>query len=295
VQGKEDAMGYQLTAAEREAYHEQGLVIPATRLSDGFFARIKATAEELIRDTADKPDFVSVAHVPKRPGVYDGVAGGENVFRIAIEPELLDLVEQVLGPDVILWGSSFWGKPARSGKKTQWHQDSNWWPMRPLVTCSIWISIDEASTENGCLRYVPGSHKWPVLPHFDESMQGVIGSSIAESMINDLDARNVELKPGEFSMHQANLVHGSEENRSNRRRAGLVIRYMPASSAFERDNAESIETASLMKTGDKVNYGSRPIWLVRGQNRNPANDFRVGHEPLADLDRLVEDLRAATV
>jgi hypothetical protein len=287
-------MGYKLTAAEVGAFNDDGLVVPAAALSAGLYERVRAAVEELIIATRDRPDYLGVAHIPKRPGVYDGVEGGEKIFRVAIDPELLDLVEQVLGPDVILWGSSMFGKPAGSGKRTQWHQDSHWWPMRPLVTCSVWMAVDESSRDNGCLQFIPGSHKWPVLPHLDEKSQGVIGNSIEQSMLDEMSLRLVELAPGRFSMHQANLVHGSEENRSARRRAGLVIRYMPATSHFDRGNAKSIEQASLMKTGDRVNYGTRPIWLVRGQNRHPDNDFQAGHEPLGDLDRMLEESRRAT-
>jgi hypothetical protein len=285
---------YRLTPAELQAFHQEGLVIPHTRLSPELHGRIREVVEGIIDRTGrEKPDFTLVAHVPLRPGVDEGAPDGDQVFRIATCPEVLDLVEQVLGPDIIFWGSSIFAKPAGVGKKVQWHQDSRWWPMRPLVTCTMWIAIDEATPENGCLRYIPGSHAWDVLPHLDEVEQGLLGSCIAEGMIDQEKARDIVLKPGQFSLHQANLVHGSEPNTSPRRRAGLVLRYMPASSHFDRADADHLAAVGVMKTGDVPRYGHRPIWLVRGENRHPGNDFAIGHQGLPDLDALAEAARRA--
>jgi ectoine hydroxylase-related dioxygenase (phytanoyl-CoA dioxygenase family) len=204
--------------------------------------------------------------------------------RLSAEELVLDLVEQVLGPDIILWGSSIFAKPPGVGKKVPWHQDSRWWPMRPIVNCTMWIAVDDSTPENGCLRYIPRSHKWDIMPHLDEIEQGLLGSSIDENLFRQEDTRDIVLTAGRFSLHQANLVHGSEVNVSSKRRAGLVLRYMPASSYFDRSDAKQIGNVGLMKTGGVPRYGHRPIWLERGENRRPGNDFRIGHERLEDLD-----------
>jgi hypothetical protein len=288
-------MGYTLTAEELAAFTDDGLVIPQYRLSDRLYEQAKAAVDQMIDELdAVGSEFALVAHLPRRPGVAGGSPGGEKVFRVAIEPEILDLVEAVLGPDLILWGSSLFAKPAGVGKRVQWHQDSNWWPMKPMVTATVWIAIDEASTDNGCLRFIPGTHLWPVLPHVDQTEDGLLGDCIQRSVLDGALPRDIVLEPGHFSIHQANLVHGSEPNVSTRRLAGLVLRYMPATALFDRSDAEEIEQGSLMKTGDTAKYGVRPIWLVRGENRHPGNDFVVGHEPLADLDDLVAAAREAS-
>jgi hypothetical protein len=278
---------YRLTPAEIDAFHASGLVVPQTRLSDGLHAEIKTVVETIIDKSAQqKPDFTLVAHVPLRPGVDEGAPDGERIFSIATRKEILDFVEQVIGPDIIFWGSSLFAKPAGTGKKVQWHQDSRWWPMRPLITCTMWIAIDETTPENGCLRYIPGSHAWDVMPHLDEVEQGLLGSSIAEDLIDPSSARDILLKPGQFSLHQASLVHGSEANTSPRRRAGLVLRYMPATSHFDRSDADHLAAVGVMKTGDVPRYGHRPIWLVRGVDRRTDNDFACGHQGLEDLDAM---------
>jgi hypothetical protein len=130
------------------------------------------------------------------------------------------------------------------------------------------------------------------MPHLDEREQGLLGAALAENLIKVYSPKDVVLKAGMFSLHQANLVHGSEPNVSPKRRAGLVLRYMPATSYFDRSDAEHIEKIGVMKTGDIPRYGHRPIWLVRGQNRHVRNDFTRGHEGLADLDAHVAQVRA---
>src|ERR1700692_764320 len=133
-------MGYTLSAEEIAAFADDGLATPQYRLSDRLYQQAKAAVDEMIVElSAASSEFALVAHLPRRPGVAGGSPGGEKVFRVAIDAEILDLVEAVLGPDLILWGSSLFAKPAGAGKRVQWHQDSNWWPMKPMVTCTVWI------------------------------------------------------------------------------------------------------------------------------------------------------------
>lgn len=287
-------MGYTLTPQELETYRRDGLVMPNTHLPDEAYQLAKRTVNGIIdRATENTREFTNVAHIPKRAGVPEGLDGGEEIFKLATSPAVVDFVEQCIGPDVVLWGTSIFAKPAGFGRAVQWHQDSNWWPMRPLVTCTMWLAIDDANVSNGCLRYIPGSHDWDVLPHLDEKAQGLLGSNIGQDLIDEKTARDVVLKAGQFSLHQANLVHGSNENNSTKRRAGLVMRYMPASSLFTREEDEAMVQRSLMKTGYTVTYAERPIWLVRGESRHPRNDYRVGHKNLEDLDAIAENARQA--
>src|ERR1700722_3969868 len=103
-------MGYKLSPEERRRYEEEGLVIPETSLSPQLFARAKSAVEAMIDDNGKvSREFTLVAHVPPR-GDNEGTEGAELIFRIATSEEVLDLVEQVLGPDIILWGSSIFAK-----------------------------------------------------------------------------------------------------------------------------------------------------------------------------------------
>lgn len=280
-------MPYTLTDDERQTYRDTGLVIPATRVSAALHARAKDAVEAIIPELPrDNAEFVLVAHLPRRPGVAMGIPGGERIFEVAVDPEIVGLVAQVLGPDVVLWGSSIFAKPAHGGQRVQWHQDSYWWPIRPLVTCTVWLAIDEASVGNGCLQYIAGSHEWPVLPHDDYAADGLLGQAVDESLVKSSPSY-VCLPPGGVSLHQANLVHGSGPNHSGQRRVGLVMRYMPAASHFGHESTDHLTRETAMRTGDVTDYAARPIFLVHGQNRHPGNDFTAGHEALADLDQML--------
>lgn len=275
---------FPLSSEELEAYAQDGLFVPQHfRIPDQALERLRSAADVMIECYPD-PDLILVAHLPDRPGVAGGIAGGEEIFAVAIEPTLLDLVEQVLGPDIVLWGSSLWAKPAGVGRAVQWHQEANYWPMTPLVTVSVWVSIDGATVENGCMRFIPHSHRGGLLAHSEqEDSTGVLRVRITPGLVDESIARDAPVPAGGVAMLDTHVIHGSNANHSDRRRAALTIRYMPASSCFARDHEDygtSAENTSAWST--------RPIWLVRGENRNPGNDFRIGHEGLEDIDELAE-------
>eukprot|EP00494_Astrolonche_serrata_P013646 UN13770 len=69
------------------------------------------------------------------------------------------MVEQVLGPNIALWNSSFFAKPSYTGRETPFHQDGHYWPIQPPSTCTVWCAIDPATKENGCMKFIPGSHR----------------------------------------------------------------------------------------------------------------------------------------
>lgn len=95
-------------------------------------------------------------HLKQESG--EGVSGDDVFLDIARHDGILDLVEQLIGPDIILWGCQAFCKPPGDGMEVPWHQDGQYWPIRPLATCTVWIAIDDSVVENGCLRVIPKSH-----------------------------------------------------------------------------------------------------------------------------------------
>ena len=275
-----------LTDDEVRTYERDGQVVPrGYRLPDAALARLRAAADRIIEQTTTRdPDLVLVAHLPNRPGI-NGLEGGDDIFRVLIEPTLLDLVEQLIGPDIILWGSSVFAKPPGVGKAVQWHQEGHYWPMRPLIATSAWIAIDDASEENGCLRFVPGSHANGLFRHSDEHRaNGLLQRSIDDPAFDDTSGRGIVVSAGQVSLLDTFVAHSSHANTSNRRRAAVTVRYMAATSYFDRGN----EGVRVREGGETADYRTRPIWLVRGENRHPGNDYSIGHEGLADYDALAE-------
>ena len=225
-----------LTQEEIAAYRRDGYVIPAAyRLPQEMLNRMRRALEEL---QANNPhlttDFILCPHLPD-PAVQK-VTGAPVWLDFATIPEILDMAEQLIGPDIILWGTTVFGKPAHSGKKTPWHQDANYWPMKPANTCTAWIALDDATLENGCLQVIPGSHRGEHFYKHNVNNDGglTLNQELDATEFDDADARPVLLKAGQVSFHDSFLVHGSEPNRSDHRRAGYVVRLMPASCVWDR-------------------------------------------------------------
>ena len=137
-----------LTPQQLTHYHEQGFVIPDFRLPASTIQSIKDDFERLLMRY---PEF--------RQNCPSLLTYDTTFLNYARNPDILDMVTQILGEDIAVWNSSYFGKPAHDGKRVPWHQDGRYWPIRPLASCSVWIAIDDSNTENGCLRIIPGSHK----------------------------------------------------------------------------------------------------------------------------------------
>ena len=248
-----------LSEAEVDRYHEDGYVIPEYRLPEETLQDIRADYDRLL---TRHPEFRDYCPMLLR---YD-----LSFLNYARDPNILDMVAQVIGPDIILWNSSFFAKPAVNGKKTPWHQDGEYWPLRPLATCTVWLAIDEATVENGCLNFMPGSHKHKELrPHrTNKDPNFTLHQELLESEYDDDKAVPLELEAGQMSLHDVYLLHGSEANDSGKPRRGMTMRFMPGTSVFDREKAKQ-----LSRDLGVVDHSDRTIYLMRGQDKTGENDF----------------------
>jgi ectoine hydroxylase-related dioxygenase (phytanoyl-CoA dioxygenase family) len=259
-----------LTPAEIEHYRERGYVIPRYRLPPELLTRLRAALDGLLASYTDvAPEDLANPHMlPPTEGPET------NAFmQAARQPEILDMLEQLLGPDLILWITRVLCKPAAKGREVPWHQDGEYWPMRPLATCSVWIALDPVSTENGCMRFIPGSHKQESLyrHHTSDRKDLVLNLELDQDQFDERQAVNVELERGQMSLHDVRLIHGSLANTSGRRRAALIMRYMPATSHYDRSLVRQ------RRDNSPFNIFHQPLWLVRGVDRSGRNDFEHGH------------------
>jgi non-haem Fe2+, alpha-ketoglutarate-dependent halogenase len=144
-------------------------------------------------------------------------------------PKILDAVEDVIGPDILCWTTNFFIKEPNSPGFVSWHQDSTYWGLDPDEVITAWVALSEVTPENGYMQVIPGSHKIDQLAHVDTFHKDNLlsrGQEIAVE-VDRSKAVGLALQPGEMSLHHIKLVHGSEPNRSNGRRIGLAIRYIP--------------------------------------------------------------------
>ena len=144
-------------------------------------------------------------------------------------PKVLDAVEDAIGPDILCWTTTFFIKEANSPGFVSWHQDSTYWGLDPDEVITAWVAFTEVDEANGYMQVIPGSHKIDQLPHVDTFHKDNLlsrGQEIAvEVDVNK--AVGLAMHAGEMSLHHIKLVHGSAANRTNDRRIGLAIRYIP--------------------------------------------------------------------
>jgi len=260
-----------LTKDELIHYRERGYVMPRYHLPDALLAALRNGVDSVLSiDTGLAPEDIANPHMI--PSI-DGLAA--NPFAaVARHPQILDMVEQIVGPDIVLWITRILCKPPVKGREVPWHQDGEYWPMRPLATCSIWLAIDPVSVSNGCMRFIPDSHRQQELyrHHVSDRENLVLNLELDQDQFNVADAINVELQPGHMSLHDVRMIHGSAANTSGQRRAGFIMRYMPASSFYDR----SLVTHT--RNNSPFDIAHQPLCLVRGEDRSGRNDFIHGHE-----------------
>jgi non-haem Fe2+, alpha-ketoglutarate-dependent halogenase len=165
-------------------------------------------------------------------------------------PAILDPVEDLIGPNILCWGTSFFIKEPHTTSYVSWHQDSTYWGLEPADIVTAWVALSESSAENGAMRVIPGSHKLDQVPHRDTFAADNLlsrGQEIAVE-VDETKAVALPLQPGEMSLHHVRLVHGSEPNPSGKRRIGFAIRYLPT---YVRQVVGTEDSATLVRGVDE--------------------------------------------
>jgi non-heme Fe2+,alpha-ketoglutarate-dependent halogenase len=210
-----------LTPGQIEAFNRDGYLAGIRIFDQEEMAGIRSYFDELLAKTlaaGGNSYSISTAHL-SHARVYD----------ILTHPRIVARIADLLGENVIAWGSHFFCKMPGDGKRVSWHQDSSYWPLTPSMAVTAWLAIDDASVENACMRYIPGSHH---LGHLTYTLSEGDEANVLNQTVGGAETLgepvNVELKAGEISIHSDLLLHGSEANESNKRRCGLTLRYCPA-------------------------------------------------------------------
>jgi len=144
-------------------------------------------------------------------------------------PGIVDAAEDVLGPNLLCWTTNFFIKEANSPGFVSWHQDAFYWGLSKDDVMTAWVALSPANLQSGCMKFVPGSQTQDHLQHVDTFHKDNLLSRGQEIAVKVDSEKAVDciLAPGEMSLHHVKLVHGSEPNRSDDRRIGLAIRYIP--------------------------------------------------------------------
>jgi len=256
-----------LSKEEINFYNKNGYITPNKKIPSNLFIKMKSGAENVLKNNPDAM-HESMINVHLENDNPEGIIGDKSLLEASYSPFILDKVEQLIGKNIILWGVSLFCKPPLKGKAIPWHQDGYYWPIRPLANCTVWIALDRATVKNGCLRVIKESHKNGLFNHkTDNSKENALNQALVKESYNENKAINLELEEGEISLHDCFLIHGSNQNKSKHRRAGLVLRYMPSTSVFDRN----IKKIKGTKGNSAPNYAARPIFLVRGKDISKKN------------------------
>ena len=173
-------------------------------------------------------------------GLVDWHFDHEFIWKLAGHPKIVDVIEALIGPDIMLLATHFFCKYGPKEKFVAWHQDVTYWGLEPPDAVTAWYAIDDSDIGNGCMQVIPSSHHKGVQEHGKSDQEGNLLSINQEVQVTESDAEtavDLILKAGEMSIHHGQIIHGSLPNHSTRRRCGLTIRYIPPSVKQAEDNS----------------------------------------------------------
>ena len=172
--------------------------------------------------------------------------------RLIRNETVLDAVEDLLGPNLLCWTSLFFTKDAHDPAFVSMHQDSTYWGLSSVEVATVWIALSPSTVESGAMQFAPGTHKLDQIAHRDTFQEHnmLTRGQIVEHEVDEDEAVDVVLQPGEASLHHVRLIHGSGPNNSDDRRIGFAIRYIPT----HVKNVVGRDCAALVRGVDEYGY-----------------------------------------
>ena len=255
-------MPTKLSSAQVERYARDGFLSPVAALTPDEAADCRAKLAAFER---------AVGGPLTAPGIDEPYRSRTHVLLawvhgLVSHPAILDAVSDLIGPDILVYTSTWFIKEPESPAIAAWHQDATYFGLRPHVHVTAWLALTDATAENGCMEFLPGSYRRGQLPH----RAGVVAASVNRAgqavtlEVDDAPAVHAPLRAGEFSLHHTLCLHRSQPNRSAGRRVGLAISYIPTS-------AQHVGVKHKM-----------PAMLVRGVDTY--RHFKPDPAPKADFD-----------
>ncbi len=237
-----------LSRLQVEDYNARGFIRPVDVYAPDEIATIRQYFDRLLEKTiasGGNSYSISTAHM-KYGGVYD----------ILTNRRIIDSVADLLGEDVVAWGSHLFCKMPGDGRAVAWHQDASYWPLTPSHAVTVWLAIDDADLENGCMKFIAGSHHSGHLTYRKSSPEE---HNVLDQTVPDAESYGEivvdDLKAGQASIHNDLLLHGSDANMSTRRRCGLTLRY---AAAHVRAGMQWNEKGIVIRGTDPTNHWANP-------------------------------------
>jgi hypothetical protein len=270
-----DWQQYRLTDEHVDQFHRDGFLPGIRILNDPQIEALRSELAELVQPGHDGAEHWYEYHSNEsgdpsavlfhalgawriKPGLHD----------ILWHPALLAPAAQLLGGAVRFWHDQLFCKPAHDGGVVSWHQDYSYWTRTlPMNHLTCWIGLDDATTENGCVHYVPGSHRWNLLPttHLAKGMDAIL-SVLSDEQRAQFKPIACELKAGEAVFHHPLMLHGSYENRSPRPRRAVVINMFRDGTLSDSDEP-LLEGVNVIPRSEKMAGQFFPLLHEAGDGR----------------------------
>lgn len=266
-QSADDRAALELSAEQVAAFHRDGFLPGVPLLDDRQIDVLRNELAELVQPGHEGAELWYEYHSNEsgdsnavlfhalgawriRPGFHD----------LLWNSAMLEPASQLLGGSVRFWHDQLFCKPAHDGGVVAWHQDYSYWTRtQPMAHLTCWIGLDDATTENGCIHYVPGSHRWPLLPttNLAKGMDAILDILTPEQRA-EFKPVPCELKAGQGVFHHPLTLHGSYENRSPRPRRAVVINFFLDGTRSDADEA-LLEGADAIPRGEKMRGRFYPL------------------------------------
>jgi ectoine hydroxylase-related dioxygenase (phytanoyl-CoA dioxygenase family) len=265
-------LGRRLTTEQIAGYRQDGVLFPVPALGPGEATEFLRCIEDLRQAYGGNPKSYELSQCHLH---------FEWARRLVTHPSILDVVEDVIGRDILVHATSIFQKRPYDGAYVSWHQDGYYMQLDRPDFVSAWVALTDSTRENGCLRVVKGSHRSGSLAHSDSAVaeRNLLSSGLEIAVqVDESAATDVVLSAGEMSFHHVNMVHGSNPNRSGFHRTGFAIRYV----------APHVKQASQ----------HHRVLLARGEDRHGHFDLQTDFPPddfaqaVAAQRRFSADLRA---
>jgi non-heme Fe2+,alpha-ketoglutarate-dependent halogenase len=244
-----------LSQQQIDQYYEQGFLSPVDVMSEDEAISYRQKLEATERDYPDEINAQNRNNSHLSFSFLD---------KLVHHPKIVDAVEDLIGPNISLWGSVLFIKEPQTAGFVSWHQDATYMGIKPHRFVTPWLALTPSNLENGCMSMIPGSHIEHIREHrdtFDDD--NILTRGQAVSNVDESTAVDLILRPGQMSLHNAEVIHGSRPNLGSDRRIGYAIQgYMPP--------------PAMQAIGE--NY-----WLdIRGENKRE-NSIAL-HRPQFDMD-----------
>ncbi|MGC5562278.1 phytanoyl-CoA dioxygenase family protein [Streptomyces sp. FR-108] len=287
----------------------------------GFSIIRNVVPPEVLDETRAHVDWLTRKYPELRPEHFHHPLIRNDAFwaRLVSDPRLVDIAEFFLGPDVACFTAHYICKPPYDGQPVLWHQDGAYWTLSPMEALTVWLAVDESTKENGCLRMIPGSHELPLhKPTARTDEPNMLFSIADETLVREwVDKRGVvdiELRPGDVSIHHPQLLHHSEANTSARRRCGLDIGYIATSTRIhstgiyldpllvrgaDTHDLNSYRPFPAYQEGETIPFAGQDAWNDKVSALNatlaPSSRGLPRESPIETTRHMIDRLREGTV